>query len=114
MSCLSMERETSVGKGGRTFVEVLHISQHSGRNPLRGLFTIIEPVLQTLQDQPEPARLDCRSSSAMLLGIRHARPLSDSGRMAPGRTAWRLPVSDECLTGEVFGPLYPNLYAEAA
>ena len=62
-----------MGKGGRALVEVFHINQHGGGNPLRGGCLIVEFLLQALKNQSQPARLDC-GGGAVFPGFRQARP----------------------------------------
>lgn len=47
-----------MGKGGRTFVEVFQIGEHAGGNPIRGWRLVVELILQTLQNHPQPVRLE--------------------------------------------------------
>jgi hypothetical protein len=57
---------------------VIQLSQHRGGDPLRGWRYRVEVVLQALQDESEPAGLDW-GAATMLIGIRHAQPLQNSG-----------------------------------
>jgi len=70
-----------VGKGGRTFVEVFHIGEHAGGDPVRGRRLVVELIPQTLQNHPQPARLECRTP-AVSSRIRHARPFRVRARDA--------------------------------
>src|SRR5918999_2626193 len=73
ISCRSIVQANSVGKGWRTFVEVFQVRQDGGGNALRRWAVLVEPVLQAVQDQPEPAWLGC-SSGAVLFRIWDAFP----------------------------------------
>jgi hypothetical protein len=58
--------------GGRAFVEVFQVHQHGGRNPVRRRRLIIEGLLQALQNDSEPIRLEY--AGCVTLGLGQARP----------------------------------------
>ena len=71
----------SMGKGGRAFLVVVQLRQHTGGNPFCGGRLIVEIGSEALDNQPEPIRLD-QGGGAVLIGIRHARPLRTRARDA--------------------------------
>jgi hypothetical protein len=82
-----------VWKCGGVFVEGVQVEQEPSRNVLRRRGLIVEVLLESMQNEIEPARLD-RADVAAILGFRQARP-SEFG----------------CFpTAEVVGPPPSNLY----